>query len=81
MRTRMAHLLQDDTVMRWWLPNNEGFSPVLQSVRAFADERGNTPALAAQQSSQSRNMREVLDSLVDLQLQDTTEESPGRGNR
>lgn len=27
--------------MRWWLPDDEGFSPMLQSIRNFADERHN----------------------------------------
>ncbi|EJT77731.1 hypothetical protein GGTG_02836 [Gaeumannomyces tritici R3-111a-1] len=41
-RTRMAELFNDEACVRWWLPNDEGFSPVLQAIRAFADERNAT---------------------------------------
>lgn len=39
MRVRMAELFADDTCTRWWLPNDEGFPPLLQNIRAYADER------------------------------------------
>jgi len=39
MRTRMAEHFSDESCIRWWLPNDEGFTPLLQSIRAFADER------------------------------------------
>lgn len=50
MRTRMAELFDDDSCLRWWLPNDEGFSPLLQSVRAIADER-NAMAVSTQRES------------------------------
>lgn len=64
----MAHLFEDETAIRWWLPNDQGFSPILQSVRAFADERSNSPA--SMQDSQAQDMRKTFDALVDLRLQD-----------
>lgn len=65
-RARMAHLFEDESVVRWWLPNNEGFTPVLQRVRAFADERSNSGVGAGD----GEGMKEVFDALVDLQLLD-----------
>ncbi|KAK4165898.1 adhesion and hyphal regulator 1 [Cladorrhinum sp. PSN259] len=50
MRTRMAELFSDDSCIRWWLPNDEGFTPLLQSLRAFADER-NAMAVSTQRES------------------------------
>ncbi|KAL2261964.1 hypothetical protein VTK26DRAFT_2886 [Humicola hyalothermophila] len=50
MRTRMAELFDDQSVSRWWLPNDEGFTPLLQSIRAIADER-NTMAIQTQKES------------------------------
>ncbi|KAH6632485.1 hypothetical protein F5144DRAFT_489957 [Chaetomium tenue] len=44
MRTRMAELFDDETCIRWWLPNDEGFSPLLQNIRAIADERNEAAA-------------------------------------
>ncbi|KAJ2905497.1 hypothetical protein MKZ38_005373 [Zalerion maritima] len=43
----MAELFRDPSCNRWWLPNEEGFSPLLREIRAFADER-NAAAIAAQ---------------------------------
>ncbi|KAK4237299.1 adhesion and hyphal regulator 1 [Achaetomium macrosporum] len=50
MRTRMAQLFGDDSCLRWWLPDDEGFSPLLQNIRAIADER-NAMALSTQRES------------------------------
>lgn len=50
----MTELLQDGSVERWWLPDEQGFSPVMQSIRAFADDRN-----AAAVPSQSENLGEM----------------------
>ncbi|KAK4151260.1 hypothetical protein C8A00DRAFT_17308 [Chaetomidium leptoderma] len=50
MRTRMAELFDDESCIRWWLPNDEGFSPLLQNIRAIADER-NAMAVSTQRES------------------------------
>lgn len=63
MRTRMAELFNDPSCVSWWLPNNEGFSPILQSVRAFADERNVTAV-----SAQKENLREVRHIFAKLQI-------------
>ena len=46
----MAELFDDESCVRWWLPNDEGFSPLLQGIRAIADER-NAMAVATQRES------------------------------
>ncbi|KAM3432800.1 hypothetical protein MY4824_006317 [Beauveria thailandica] len=43
-RSKIAELFRDDSATRWWLPDDEGFSPMLQSIRNFADERHNATA-------------------------------------
>ena len=58
MRKRMSELFRDESCVRWWLPNDEGFSPVLQSIRAFADER-NAAAVSAQPEN-ARRTRNVF---------------------
>ncbi|EGX91188.1 C6 finger domain protein, putative [Cordyceps militaris CM01] len=40
-RSKMANLFHDERAMRWWLPDDKGFSSMLQSIRNFADERHN----------------------------------------
>jgi hypothetical protein len=46
----MAELFNDESCIRWWLPNDEGFSPLLQNIRAIADER-NAMAVSTQRES------------------------------
>ena len=59
----MAELFNDPSCAQWWLPNNEGFSPILQSVRAFADERNVTAV-----SAQTENLREIRHIFAKLQI-------------
>lgn len=65
LRTRVAELFGDPALERWWLPNDEGFSPILQSIRGFADER-NAIAVTAQQES----LREIRQIFAKLDLND-----------
>ncbi|KAI3399705.1 hypothetical protein diail_6054 [Diaporthe ilicicola] len=63
VRTRMAELFQDETVVRWWLPNDHGFTPMLQSLRAFADERN-----AAATSAQTESLQDMKNVFAALHL-------------
>jgi len=54
MRRRMAELFRDSSCIRWWLPNDDGFTPIIQNVRAFADERNATAV-----SAQGENVRQI----------------------
>ena len=58
LRKRMGELFGDESCTRWWLPGDEGFSPVLQSIRAFADERNATAVIT--QSESLRDVRQVF---------------------
>lgn len=42
-RKRMAELWNEPDVEHWWLPNEEGFSPLLKDIRALGEDRGSTP--------------------------------------
>ena len=63
MRARMAELFRDQSCVRWWLPNDEGFSPLLQRIRVFADERNATAVTA-----QTENLREIRHIFAKMQL-------------
>ncbi|PHH72276.1 hypothetical protein CDD82_6050 [Ophiocordyceps australis] len=67
-RIKMAELFGDRSCAHWWLPNGEGLTPVLQSVRAFADERN-----AAAVNAQQENLREVRHLFAKLELDYKTE--------
>ena len=58
MRERMAELFHDPSCARWWLPDDEAFSPILKSVRTFADERNATAVTA--QSDKLRDARQIF---------------------
>ena len=70
----MAELFREPSCVHWWLPNNEGFSPVLQEIRNFADER-NAAAVTAQQES----VREVKHIFAKLSLMDEANAPSGFG--
>ncbi|KAF7546511.1 hypothetical protein G7Z17_g8396 [Cylindrodendrum hubeiense] len=76
LRTKMAEMFRDPSCSQWWLPNGERFSPVLQSIRSFADER-NAAAVTAQQE----NLREVRHIFAKLSMneQDSGSSTMGEG--
>ncbi|KAG5935743.1 hypothetical protein E4U53_000383 [Claviceps sorghi] len=75
-RLKMAQLFRDPSCARWWLPHDEGLTPVLQAVRAFADER-NTAAVHAQYE----NIREVRHLFAKLESAEAALMQAGCGNR
>ncbi|KAG9248475.1 hypothetical protein BJ878DRAFT_26861 [Calycina marina] len=34
-RTKMSDLFRDRSCMQWWLPNDEGYPPIIRSIRKF----------------------------------------------
>ncbi|KAK4997257.1 hypothetical protein LTR66_003293 [Elasticomyces elasticus] len=48
-RARMTDLWKTD-VMRWWLPNDEGCPPLVQSIRQFIEDRTMTPRAPASEN-------------------------------
>ncbi|KAF4975826.1 hypothetical protein FZEAL_7445 [Fusarium zealandicum] len=72
LRSKMAEMFREPSCVQWWLPNGEGFSPMLQNIRNFADER-NAAAVTAQQE----NLREVRHIFAKLSLMDEANASPG----
>lgn len=74
MRTRMADLFGDASCNRWWLPNDEGFTPLLQNIRAIADERN---AMAA--STQRESLQQIRSVLSRMQIGDEDSSVPAGG--
>lgn len=52
-------------VMRWWLPNDEGYFPILQAVREFIDYRARVP-----QDTVQSDLRDMKGLFKALQLDD-----------
>ena len=38
-RSRLAQLWGLPAVSHWWLPNDEGYPPIVRSIRAFMEDR------------------------------------------
>ncbi|WXC65226.1 hypothetical protein SNK03_011032 [Fusarium graminearum] len=74
LRTKMAELFRETSCVQWWLPDGEGFSPVLREIRNFADER-NAAAVTAQQES----LREVRHIFAKMTLMDDANAPSGSG--
>lgn len=74
VRRRMAELFQDETVVRWWLPDDRGFTPMLQSVRAFADERNE-----AATSARTEGLQDMKNVFAALHLGGDTSPIAGTG--
>ncbi|PHH90476.1 hypothetical protein CDD83_3571 [Cordyceps sp. RAO-2017] len=62
-RLKMAQVLRDPSCAHWWLPDDEGLTPILRSVRTFADERN-----AAAVDAQLENIREVRHLFAKLEM-------------
>lgn len=43
LRKRMSELWGDD-VTRWWLPNDEGYPPMVRAIREFVEYRARLPS-------------------------------------
>lgn len=61
-RLKMAEMWQIPDLTQWWLPNNEGFHPVLQSIRAFSEERASNPS--DDQGEDIRDMKMIFSKLA-----------------
>ncbi|KAI0899687.1 hypothetical protein F4806DRAFT_492681 [Annulohypoxylon nitens] len=77
IRSRMAEIFRDPSCKEWWLPNDEGLSPVLRSIRAFADERNANPV-----SQQTESLREMSSIFAKMRIDHEGEgiSSPGGSN-
>ena len=56
-RSKMAELWGLPELRHWWLPNDEGYPPIVRSIRAFIEDR--TQPRAQAQSEELRNIRAI----------------------
>ncbi|KAI0553473.1 hypothetical protein F4679DRAFT_473112 [Xylaria curta] len=74
MRARMAELFRDPSCNHWWLPNDEGLSPIVRSLRAFADARNGNA-----ETPQKEDIREI--SAIFSNMRIDSEDSPSPRDR
>ncbi|KAL8807789.1 MAG: hypothetical protein Q9182_000438 [Xanthomendoza sp. 2 TL-2023] len=73
MRGKLANLWGIPQLRQWWLPNEEGYPPIIRSIRAFIEERtqksGNQP-----KAEDVRTMKGLFDK---LNIDDSPDNSAG----
>ena len=70
-RTRMAQMWSLPEVNHWWLPDDEGFTPLLRDIRAFIKERA-----LAYERSKGDDLRDDLRDMKAIFAKLDIEESP-----
>ena len=58
--------------MHWWLPNDEGYSPIIRSIRKFVEERSSIATDVPKE-----DLREMKQIFAALKLTDDTHEGEG----
>ncbi|KKA29618.1 hypothetical protein TD95_000685 [Thielaviopsis punctulata] len=59
-RSNMTKFFDDPTTLRWWLPDDGGYTPILDKVRSFTDERN---LVAKQWQEELRDVSHIFKSL------------------
>ncbi|KAI9704758.1 MAG: hypothetical protein M1836_006538 [Candelina mexicana] len=72
-RERMSTLWGIPEVKHWWLPNDEGYPPIIRSIRSFVDDRTMTPR--SQPGEDLRNMKAIFS---EVKLEDSPEPAEER---
>ncbi|KAI1175371.1 fungal-specific transcription factor domain-containing protein [Nemania sp. FL0916] len=71
MRARLAELFRDQSCHHWWLPYEEGLSPILRNIRAFADARNGIPV-----TQQTEALREISSIFSNMRIDSEDSPSP-----
>lgn len=61
LREKMAVLWGVPDIRHWWLPNDEGYSPIIRTIRSFTEDR--TPQPAGQPTEAVRTMKGLFNNL------------------
>lgn len=72
----MAEIWNIPELPHWWLPNDEGYPPIIRSIRTFVEERTLKPSNQANEDV--RNMRGIFSkmSIFDESPKDSPSTSP-----
>ena len=73
----MAELWGLPELRHWWLPNDEGYPPIVRSIRAFIEDR--TQPRAQAQSEDVRNMRAIFSKMSIQSQRESAIDTAGQG--
>ena len=67
----MSALSGEPACMHWWLPNDEGYSPIVRSIRRFVEER-----TAPARDIPTEDLRDMKAIFANLKLDDGSSTAP-----
>ncbi|MCJ1306133.1 hypothetical protein MMC08_008951 [Hypocenomyce scalaris] len=70
-RNKMAELWDNPEIYHWWLPNDEGYPPIIRSIREFIEDRTMKP-----RDQPSEDLREIKGILSKMTIDDSPRDSP-----
>lgn len=70
-RKKMAELWDVQEIHHWWLPNDEGYPPIIRSIRGFIEDRTMKP-----RDQPSEDLREIKGILSKMTVDDSPRDSP-----
>ena len=78
-RSKMAEMWREPDVNHWWLPNDEGFTPLLRDIRAFIQER--VVLYEKMERDELRDdLRDMKAIFSKLNIEDSPKSSPSDGS-
>ena len=78
-RSKMAEMWHEPEVNHWWLPNKEGFTPLLRDIRVFIKER--TAAYEKSEGDEVKDdVRDMKAIFSKLNIDDSPKSSPSEGS-
>ena len=80
-RTKMSQLWGLPDILKWWLPNDEGYPSIVRNMRSFITERQENPLPRSQEADDVQNLKTIFSKMNFLetpkQSQDNSPESSG----
>ncbi|KAL9015879.1 MAG: hypothetical protein Q9185_006750 [Variospora sp. 1 TL-2023] len=76
-RAKMAALWGTTEILHWWLPNDEGYPPIVRSIHSFSEDRTTKPG--SQSTEDLRSMKGLFDKLDIQDWKDTRRRQSGLG--
>jgi hypothetical protein len=78
-RSKMAEIWHEPEVNHWWLPNEEGFTPLLRDIRAFIKERAVVYDMSKGDEFRD-DLRDIKAIFSKLNIDDSPRSSPSEGS-
>lgn len=71
LRTKLSELWNLPELHHWWLPDDQGYPPIIRSIRSFIEDRTMTP-----KDQPGEDLRDIKNILQKVNLDDSPYHSP-----